>query len=463
MEFEYTAGVWTDVTARVDTASAPFVVSDGDTPEASADTGGFTLPLQNHDQAFTPGNTLSALALRPGMRVRVRETIDGKVFDRGAGYTAYPEIEAWTESNASAPRDQLLMLPVIDRAAWLAQGRTFISTLAEHIIFHGGAALVGYWPLNESEGPDVHPAVGAPWTLTQTRRDVGSGNPSSDGSPEIAYGATGIAPADDASSITFAPAFAADPFVEYDSSIMLVGTRPTPLTLAAGQVLTVACWIRSTEVIPASSAALPVNLQSSANSDITAQIGMSSGGSGLFNAFGANDADWSGFIEFGPPIPVDQPMPVAIRVGFDPDVIELWVRGEVYTDTMTVTSATSAQFDLLKLGDTYPGAVNHVQVYLGDPDDWDHDDFLAQYEAGLYGLERQSTGQRIRTLLQYAGVGGHELERVDGGASLMQVARLAGRNPMDLIAEAVETEQGEFWIAGDNQPVFADRTRLYNI
>ncbi len=453
-----------DVTHWVETAGGPFQITDGDTPESSTDTGGFGLPLQNGDQRFTPGNIVSPYYpnIAPGSQIRVRETADDRLFHRGHGYVQYPEIAAWTESNQGSPRDQQIVIPVVDRAAWIAQGPAFISTLGEHIIFHGGDALVAYWPLDEADGPDVNPAVGGPRRLTQTRRDLGSGTPSSAGPPAISFGATGIAPGDDLSSIGFEPAFAADPATEYDSSIMLVGTRPTPLTLSAGQVLTVVCWMRVTEEIPTSTAAHLFLLQDSANSSVTAQVDMGSGGSGVFSAFGANDADWSGFIEFGPPIPVDQPIPVAIRVGFDPDVIELWVRGETYTDTMSVSSAVAAQFDLMKLADTYPGTINHLQVYLGSEDDWTHDDFLAQHQMGTDGLERQSTGKRIRTILQYAGVAGHELERIDDGASLMQVARLAGRNPMDVIAEAVETEQGEFWIAGDNQPVFADRRTLYN-
>jgi hypothetical protein len=82
---------------------------------------------------------------------------------------------------------------------------------------------------------------------------------------------------------------------------------------------------------------------------------------------------------------------------------------------------------------------------------------------GLFGLERQSTGERIRTILQYAGVDPSELGRIDNGASLMQVARMAGRGPMDLVAEAVATEQGEFYADGSGLPVFTGRVRLYNI
>lgn len=451
---------WVDVTSRVDTAGGPFSITAGDTPEASADTGGFGLPIRNHDQALTPGNTLSQYYpnIAPGSRIRVQETIADRVFHRGFGYVQYPEIAAWTQSSEDSPRDQMITIPVVDRAAWIGQGRTFISTLAEHIIYNGGPALVAYWAMSESEGPDVNPAVGGPWTLTQTTRTIGGGNSSSAAPPAITYGGAGIAPADDLGAIAFEPSLAVDPLTEVDRSFMLAGNRPTPLTLGAGQVLTIVCWARLTQITSIASAPIPIALRSSATSDVDAQITMNGG---LISGFSDNVSEWVGSVA-GPPLPQDQPIPVGIRIGFAPAVIELWVRGEVYTDTVTVNTATPAVFDRLEIGDTYPGSINHVQIYLGSAADWTHDDFVAQYEMGLQGIERQSTGERIRTVLQYAGVDPSELGRIDDGASLMQVARMAGRNPMDLITETVATEQGEFYIAGDNRPVFADRVRLYN-
>lgn len=454
---------WVDITRYVETAAGSFQITDGDTPEASADTGGFGLPLLNADQRFTPGNVLSPYApnIVPGSEIRVRETIGDQVFHRGYGFVQYPEIQAWTQSNEDSPRDQQIVIPVVDRAAWIAQGPTMISTLGEHIIANAGPSLVAYWPMSETEGPDVNPAVGGPWTLTQTTRNVGGGNASSDNPPAIIYGSTGTAPADDLAAVEFVPSYASDPLTEYDSSFLLVGDRPTPVTLDEGQVLTLVAWIRTTGETPASSATIPLMLKNSGNGDIAAQVHGSSG-TGTYDGFAANDSDWAG-TAVGPPVTIDQPIPVAVRVGFDPNTIELWVRGEVYTDSLIVISPTAAEYDRIQLGLTYPGAINHLQLYIGDPDDWTNDDFVAQYQMGLHGLERQTTGERIRTVLQYAGVDPSELGRVDDGVSRMQTARLAGRSPMDVIAEAVETEQGEFHIAGDNRPVFADRVRLYNV
>ncbi len=457
-EIEYSPGVWTDVTARVD---GSFTVTDGDTPESSTDTGGFTLPLGNHDQAFTPGNALSSLALRAGLRVRIRETVNGQLFHRGFGYTAYPEIQAWTQSTAAEPRAQLLVLPVVDRAAWIAQGRTFISTLGEHIIHHGGPALVSYWPLGESEGPEAYPAFGSPWTLTQTKRVSASGSDPNVGPGSIAYGSRGIPPADDLSSIEFTPSASEGPSPTYVQSVMLTGARPTPLTVAAGQALTVVAWTRPGELLTGATSYSVVEV---ATGD------PAFGGYEYVSIYTQSDmfvaqvstSNWQGAI-LGPPAPRDHSVPVAVRVSYDPPEFEFWIRDEVYTDPLTVITPASRSFSLFNVAERYAGAVGHAQVYLGDPSAWTHQDFLAQREMGLVGLERQSTGDRIRTVLEYAGVDPSELGRIDDGVSLMQVARLAGRNPMDIVGEAVSTEQGELHVDGAGQFVFADRRTLYNV
>lgn len=459
---EYTAGVWTDITSRVDTASEYFTIASGDTPEASADTGGMTLPIQNYDQAFTPGNPLTSQALMPGMRVRIRETVLDQVFDRLTGRVDYPEAEAWTQSNTTEPRDQLIMVPLVDEAAWIAKGAEFVSTLGEHIKFNGGPSLIAYWPMNESEGPDVNPAVGAPWTLTVTKAGNTVFDPAPNGQPSITFGDAVIPIADDISSISFEPTTTTTPAPDYVDSLMLTGTRPTSLTLTAGQVVTVVCWTRPGEQLAGAAAFTLIEVAHGdpvvGPSDTFAGIGVLSTG----ELFGRATTDTLTGSVTGPPCPQDQPIPIAFRFGFTPSVCELWVRGEVYTDTLGGVPG-SWEFDDLNIAWLYPGSVNHAQVYLGSATDWTNADFVEQYQMGLTGLERQTTGQRIRTVLSYAGVDPADLGRVDDGASLMQVARMAGRNPMDLVAEAVETEQGEFYADGSGRPVFADRPRLYNI
>lgn len=464
VEVEYEAGVWTDITSRVDTASNPFTILNGDTPESSTDTGGVTLPLQNHDQAFTPGNTLSALALRPGLRVRVRETANGQTFDRALGYTAYPEIQAWTQSNATTPRDQLLILPVIDRAAWVAQGRKFIGTLAEHIVHEGGTTLKAYWPLREQALP-VETVETDPWPLpnTQITRAAAGYYPNDPSVPSMTFaGATPIS-GDDTPGCDFQPSRDMTVPIVVET-VELVGYRDTPLTLSSGQVCTLVAWVNPDAQLPAINSPVPVWLNYlDANEDplsgvISAAIGISTGA--WYGS--AAHVDWSGTVN-GPAVPSDMWFPIAIRLGFNPAVLELWVGTNVYTATMTVTTPNPGSMNHMRIGRSFDGSVAHVQVYIGAESDWDRTDFLAQHQMGLYGGDRQSTGERIRTVLRYAGVAPGELGAIDEGASLMQPMSLAGRGPIDVIADAVATEQGEFYADGAGQFVFADRIRLLNV
>lgn len=460
-EIEYTAGVWTDVTSRVD---GTFFTESGDTPESSADTGGFTLPLRNHDQAFTFGNALSSLAMRPGLRVRIRETANGQTFGRAFGYTAYPEIQAWTQSNAEAPREQLLMLPVIDRAAWIAQGRRMIGTLAEHIIYNGGSALKAYWPLRE-QGLPVETVETDPWTLptTQVTRAAAGYYPNDPSIPSVTFAGASPIMGDDTPGIDFQPSrdMTAPIVVE---TVELVGYRDTALTLSAGQVCTLVGWVNPDAQLAPINSPVPMWLNyldsngSPLSGVISAAIGVNLGA--WYGS--AAHADWSGTVN-GPAVPSDMWFPIALRIGFSPAVLELWVGTNIFTATMTVTNANPGNVNHMRIGRSFDGSVAHVQVYIGAESDWTREHFLAQHQMGLYGGDRQTTGERIRTVLRYAGVDPGDLGAIDDGASLMQPMELAGHNPMDVIDGAVETEQGEFYADGAGQLVFADRIRLLNV
>lgn len=452
--------VWVDLSDRVLDVGRPLEIAEGRQTELQdVEPGVFVVQLRNRDDWLTPGNASSPYVSwwKQGRRCRFREIVGWLGFDLFDGFLEIPENTIRTQVVGDTDSDIVLTVTGLDLVGRHRNGRTFVSTLGEHIIFNGGTALVAYWPCGEANGPDVNTEVGGPWTLTQTTRTVAGGNPSSAAPPAITYGSVGVAPADDLGSILFAPAIAVDPVTEYDKSFLLVGKRSTPVTLAAGQVLTFACWARPTEVVPDSSAPIVISLRSSTNSDVVAHVTMNLG---VIGCFGANDADWAGSVE-GPPVPKDQPVPVAVRVGFSPATIELWVRGEVYTDTMTVISATSAQFDQVEIGNTYPGAVNHVQIYLGSATDWTNTDFVAQYQMGLTGLERQTTGERINTVADYAGVPSSQRD-IDPGESLMQSASLAGKTAAQAWDEARDTEQGRLFAHG-GRLVFHDRRRIYDV
>lgn len=455
--------VWVDLSDRVLDIGAGLDIGEGRQTELSdVDPGVFVVQLSNRDDALTSGNPTSPYPWwKSGRRCRFREIVGWLGFELHDGYLEIPANLVRTQDPTSSDSDVLLTVTGVDLVGRHRNGRKFVSTLGEHIMFNGGSALVGYWPLNEANGPDVNAEVGGPWTLTEVQHYFGPGAGSDVPPASITYGAAPVAPADDATAITFDPALANDATTEFDVWRHLLGTRSTPITLSAGQVVTVVCWTRWNRLMDTPSvtrSAVIAALENSASSgDIYASIDVDGG---ALAGNGGNNADWFGTAT-GPAFVLDHPVPVAARIGFNPNTVELWVRGEVYTDTMTVNTATSATFDQVLIGRGYPGAVSHVQVYVGLPGDWDHDDFLAQREMGLYGLERQTTGERVNTIADYAGIPAAQRD-IDPGESLMQVARLAGKTAAQAWDEARDTEQGRLF-AHAGRLTFHDRARIYNV
>jgi hypothetical protein len=455
--------VWVDLSDRVLDIGQGLDIGEGRQTELSdVDPGVFTVQLNNRDDALTSGNPTSPYPWwKSGRRCRFREIVGWLGFDLHDGYLEIPENLVRTQEPNATDSDILLTVTGVDLVGRHRNSRVFVSTLGEHILLHGGSALVGYWPLNEANGPDVNAEVGGPWTLTEVQHNFGPGS-GPDASPaSITYGSATVAPADDAPAVTFDPALANDALTEFDVWRYLLGTRTTSITLGPGQVVTVVCWTRWNRVIDAPSVSRVATIAALTNSsnpgDIYASIDLQ--GSTL-QGQGGNQADWFGGVN-GPDFVLDHPVPVAVRVGFNPSTIELWVRGEVYTDTMTINSATNASFNQVQVGRGYPGAVSHVQVYVGAPDDWDHDDFLAQRDMGLFGLERQSTGERVNTVADYAGIPAAQRD-IDPGESVMQVARLAGKTAAQAWDEARDTEQGRLF-AHAGRLTFHDRARIYNV
>jgi hypothetical protein len=108
------------------------------------------------------------------------------------------------------------------------------------------------------------------------------------------------------------------------------------------------------------------------------------------------------------------------------------------------------------------GSVAHMQMYIGAPADFTHDDFLAQRVVGLFGLEGQKVHERIRTVANYAGVADAELN-LQRSSTVMPQARLAGVRPGAAMRTAAAADTGPLFTNGDGELVFQSRRHRYNV
>lgn len=449
--------IWTDVTPYVEAFTGHISATSGASPETTGDTGSFVAQLKNSDQRFTPGNMLSPHYpnIKSGVQVWLRETIGYETFDIFRGHIGWPEIESWALSTASAPRDQAITITAVDRLAWLATAPPFISTVAAHILGNGttSTTLVAYYPLNDgpktfrAEGP-VAPEITAEKILNLATTPL---TPAT-----ITAAGGGAPPGDDITALVLRPdvqdVLGTQTFI---SSYQLT-VDPTVTTLAAGEVLTILLWIRPDEdVVTANQLAVTMSIGAPStimglkgNAYVSGvaskwEVGTSIGPTGSVLGTGVGRGVWD---------------LIGFQFAYSPNTFNLFSGGKLQVGVLTGVHFGSAINSLWV--EAVSGRVAHLQIYKGA---FTAADYVAQRQVGLYGLEGQTTGARIRTVAQYAGVPAGELALIDPGVSYLQRATLAGRTPTEAMSEAVETEQGDLHANGAGRTVFADRRRLYNV
>lgn len=450
---------YVDMTSRVDVVAQPIVINRGRPTERGAiEPSTATFALSNHDHAFTPGNRLSPYYpyVRPGRKVQITETVGGTTFYLFTGYLNFPEIGDWAEADADQPFDQAIVVSATDRLERLNRGRTFISTLAEHIMYNGGPGLVGYYPMGETRGRTIASEAGSrvPATLTESAH--------SDGSTVLADYAGGAGPtADDLALLRYTPRID-DPAVGTTAYVEHVGSPASPLVVSGGQTLTVAFWTRPDAPIPINSW-IPV--QWSGTGDLLYVLRQGNGGSppNVYEVSALAGATGSTVTLAS----VTEPAPevallIAARVTVGSGLVELWIHGqEPITGVMSGTPPTSLSLPTLTVGHQLPGTMGHQQHYVGDSTVYTREQHLAQIVAGTQGLERQRADERIATLAAYAGVAAEDLV-LDVASALMPVARLAGQKPGPLMTAAATADSGLLFTAGDGRLVFHSRSRRYN-
>jgi hypothetical protein len=447
-----TSPIWTDVTRWVDSFKSPFTIEAGETPQDSDPGNLLTLRLNNSDQRFTPGNVLSPYYpnIKSARKIRVTETILEQTVELFVGYIQFPEIEAWTESSTSEPRDQTITITAVDDLARLAGMRTFDAALTEHIIYNGGTDLKGFWPMTEAAEPFY--GVGPTTDPLDAVRGI-TGIWAQAGEVQCQ---TGLAPTGAESS---AARMITHPSHKGDlaSGYIQIQLPPTflPAVTATDKISVVFWWAFA----PTMS-----NNESDAHT-IAAFFGPSvtlilsrniATGIWTLSCSGAMTATIT-----GGKVGNEALLPVGIFLDEANARMELWTGSVRQTATLTGAPPGAGIFEWDGMGYGLDYDVSYLQIYVGP--NFSYTQYLEQIAQGWAPLDRQSTGQRINTVLNYARYpSGSAFRDIDNGATIMSPATLAGRTPKQVIDEATATEQGRFWANG-SRVTFADRLRLLNI
>lgn len=431
--------VWVDITAYLRTESGPVTITRGrqselDTVQPSL----MTATLDNTDNRFTFGLTTGPYGANwtLGKRIEYAEVIGDQVFTLFTGYIEAPDIDNWQPIGYHE-----VMLSATDRLTRLSRGTPFLSTLGAQISQVGvRAGLSVFYPMGDT-GPKVADYLGAQPALIPTIP-----TPAPSPLPVWSFASAQVAPGDDLQTLS-----AAAGGYQIVFNLDTTGTGAWTFSVTTGQVLTLAYWL---------------NLTSGSQPAFVRPVVLSIGGSTLRLTLSSGQwlAQMTGALSgtaTGPNAPVDVPKLIVVQYDIAGAALTLWLDGLSYTASLAGSDTFPAAVNWAA-GALMVGGMAYLQVYCGPAAQFGPTQWTNQWQVGLYGLGYQTTGQRINTLLDYAGVPGDQ-RAIDKGVGFLQAASLAGSVPGDAIQAVVDTERGRGFASGDGKYVFHDRTHVYNV
>lgn len=419
--------------------------------------------LDNRDERFTPGNPSSPYYpwWKQARRVRVRETVGYQAFDLADGYLEIPETIIRTQPADGTSPDIELAVAFVDIMGRLSDAQEFPSNVGAHVV-SAGSALRTYWSMGGT-GPVAY--SDAPVRQPSLRAGAFTPGDATAKQDEAFLWSNATAPGDDLAVPTWVSSGTTNL-----SNLELSADFDTPVTAAAGQVVTVAAWLK-VGLISASALSLTSTIAFVAEdggslSQIVLQVTRDASGALFINPlFAISDGvhtlslDWTGQ---SVPMPIDAWRLVSLQVALSTatDAQRLCVGTATYTATAVGTVPTAIQLDgISRIGQHLSGSVGHMQIHVTDTADlYDH---AGQRAMGMYGLEWQTTGQRVNSILDYAGFPAGRRD-IDPGIAVMSRANLAGARPADALERARETEQGRL-LADGGRIQFHGRPRIYDI
>jgi hypothetical protein len=425
-----------------------------------------SLVLEDRDGHYTPGNTRSPLwpDWTSGVPIRWTETVGARTFRPVPDmFLELPQNYVTFESSTDdALTDRVLEVRCVDLLTNLNNAPAFLSNLAAHIVYAARpGALRAYWPLVDATGSTYASSAGpvnqGPLRFTQ----IDSYTPTKFIDTLLNFGSQAGPPGDDGTAL------------EFTQVVPVGGTSPrgrmansavTNCTPGDTGVATLACWVYVPEGVTAlDQLALWRDLDTSDIYILLDPFG--SAGSSTWRADFSTGTGIDTAVT-GTPITPARWHIVAGRIDFGTGDLELWVDDlDPFTGNTGGSGTNGKSLDRLVLDGgegTSPGLrMAHVQLYIGDTEAFTHDDFVTQYERGMFGWPNQSVDERIRMIANLAGIGDGQLD-LQPSDSLIQAPALAGRNP-GAAAAAASVTGGGILFTRDSELVYQDRLHRFDL
>lgn len=393
----------------------------------------FSMRLKNMDHRFTPGNASSPYFpyWRMGVPILWTETIGARTFTHFDGFIEIPEMSL-TFQTAEDPsvNDSTVTVNAVDTLTWLGRQQPFLSTLAGHILWAGGTDLAAYWPLGEASGSKA--ALPQPIGSTSTyalRPDFNAG-------PFIEFGTSTSVTADDMPTMLFTP----NADGEYVRLTVASDVSPPVAKSLSIWVMPDATLVDAIVFTVSRASSYSLAIGTDANGLWTGDVSNIATIATVTSSQAAAPGVWQ-----------------LVTVTVEASSINIYVNRFSDSASLPFGGATPTFNRVWVSGAS--GNVADAQMYTSAIANTQH---LAQFEAGVFGLERQTTGERIRTILGYAGIAESAMDAIDTGSSFMSAASLAGKTPLAAMEESSTTEQGRLFSAGNGSITFHDRHRIYD-
>jgi hypothetical protein len=444
LEMEFTAGVWTDVTADWDAPGGPLSIHMGRANKYSQPSpGSMTFSLDNHLGKYTPQRQVLADGVTahpywpnvvPRKRVRYSYTISAVKYIRFVGY-----IKGWPPALENGVRP-VVSITATTRDDQLSRVK-MKSPLRQEVLADSPDLL---WPLTEDAGSTQ--AQTAPIVL-----------------PAAALGAAGAGPAltfgdngpgvGDGTGVKFSPASAT-------SGQYLAARLPSSLNLAA---YTIECFVNIGTSLPSWAT----------GGGVEHILGLTIGGASLFGDFyiaavAGTDGypifdDSTGIVKYGPAPILDGGWHhlAATRTTAGGDVA-FYIDGvatpnggagsttATTADTLTVGEATTASLAQAR----FQGNVGYAAVY----DTALSAARIAAHAAPRNGFAGDLTSTRVQRYLGFAGLSSGE-SVVNSGQTTVGTYPQSGKDVVSACQDMATTEGGGsvFWARWDGQMRFTHR------